>query len=674
MAAHTTGPVILDKFVLGARPDTVDFRDKMYEATLIEVPSFMDLDAYKRYGVPILDQGREGACTGFGLATVAHYLLRTRRVTADDNCVSARMFYEMAKRYDEWPGEEYEGSSARGTMKAWHKHGVCSEEDWPYLVDASDRRLTDARALAAAKRPLGAYYRVNHKDIVSMHSALAEAGILFVTARVHAGWNTPGEDGTIKFHQEPLGGHAFAVVAYNERGFWIQNSWGENWGSQGFGLLTYDDWLENGMDVWVARLGAPLILRTTESIATSRSAAAGHRESYAYQELRPHIISLGNNGNLKDSGTYATSESDVRAIFTESIPRATQDWVTKRLLLYAHGGLVGETTAIQRLADYRSALLDHQVYPLSFIWNTDFWSTVSNLLADTIALRRPEGIDDFARGSLDFLLDRLDDGLEPLACALEGEKLWGEMKQNGQLATQSETGGARLALDLLRQLVAAESDIELHIVGHSAGAVFHAPLVQLLTSDGEISSGPMKGRTGYGLSIASCTLWAPACTLRLFKEAYLPAINNGRIRRFTLFTLTDDAEQADHCANIYHKSLLYLVSNAFEERKRIPLFRPDGEPILGLQKFVERDEELTALFTSRVADWIKAPNTRPIGSKLASTAQHHGDFDDDLATVRATLARILEQTQTKADFDFHRSASTMRAARIHLMPKVQVGV
>jgi len=28
------------------------------------------LDDYREYGVPILDQGMEGACTGFGLATV----------------------------------------------------------------------------------------------------------------------------------------------------------------------------------------------------------------------------------------------------------------------------------------------------------------------------------------------------------------------------------------------------------------------------------------------------------------------------------------------------------------------------------------------------------------------------------------------------------------------------
>ena len=144
------------KRTFDARPDTVDFRDRMFEATLVEVPPRISLADYQQWKVPILDQGREGACTGFGLATVANYLLRGRKVDPDLAAVSPRMFYEMARRYDEWPGEDFEGSSARGAMKGWHKHGVCASDVWPYV--AADRGLlTDVRAEEAAKRPLGAY-------------------------------------------------------------------------------------------------------------------------------------------------------------------------------------------------------------------------------------------------------------------------------------------------------------------------------------------------------------------------------------------------------------------------------------------------------------------------------------------------------------------------------------
>ena len=105
----------------------------MFEPTLIEVPMRRPLADFRKRGIPILDQGTEGACTGFGLATVVHYLLRSRKVVPDKVEVSPRMLYDMARRYDEWPGENYDGSSARGAMKGWHKHGVCSAKHWKYL-------------------------------------------------------------------------------------------------------------------------------------------------------------------------------------------------------------------------------------------------------------------------------------------------------------------------------------------------------------------------------------------------------------------------------------------------------------------------------------------------------------------------------------------------------------
>lgn len=657
-----------DERVFNARPDTLDFRDKIYVANLYEVPTRIDLADYKQWEVPILDQGQEGACTGFGLATVANYLLRRRRVVSDPKPVSPRMLYEMAKRYDEWPGEEYIGSSARGAMKGWHKHGVCGEDCYPYNALKPDNRLTNARTSDAVNRPLGAYYRVNHKDLVSMHSAMAEVGILYATASVHQGWRNVKADGVIHFDEHKIGGHAFAIVAYDKEGFWIQNSWGPAWGNQGFGLISYDDWLVNATDVWVARLGAPVTLRRAQSIATSFSAAAGKSNAYSFSDLRPHIVSLGNDGLLKGGGDFGTTREEVDAIFTDDFPRVTKDWTKKRVLLYAHGGLVDETSAIQRLADYRQALLDAEVYPISFLWHSDFWSTVTNMLQDAFRRRRPEGI---LGSSLDFMLDRLDDALEPIARSLTGKPAWEEMKENALLATTGKQGGARFVLEQLAQL-ATDPDVEIHLVGHSAGSIFLAPLVRLLTaSRKKITAGYLKGQTGYGLPIDSCTLWAPACTMDLFNDAYLEAIEGGQIKRFSLFTLTDKAEQDDNCAQIYHKSLLYLVSNAFETKPRIPFTTQDGEPILGMEKFVKGHEKLTALFDAQTADWIRAPNILPEGSKNSSTARHHGDFDDDQPTVKATLARILDQKHSDQEslLTFYHSSSSLRNTRQQLQVK-----
>jgi hypothetical protein len=615
----------------------------MYEATLIEVRPHLALEDYRKRKVPILDQGSEGACTGFGLATVINYLLRLHKIGPTEP-VSPRMLYAMAKRYDEWPGQSYEGSSARGAMKGWHKHGVCSERKWPQRV-AKDTELNGDRSADAVHRPLGAYYRVNHRDLVCMHTALAEVGVLYASSQVHDGWNEVGTRGLIPLKPEIIGGHAFAIVGYDERGFWIQNSWGRDWGRGGFGLIGYDDWLTNGSDVWAARLGVPIAPESSRGTAAIALSVGGNPLGYTHDDLRPHIIGIGNDGILRPTGTFGSTRESVRQIFEHYIPERTKDWRTKRIVLLAHGGLVAEDSAIQRLAENREALLNAEVYPISFIWKTDYWATLRNILRDALNRRTIGGILDSAK---DFMLDRLDDGLEPFTRAFTGKSEWDEMKENALAATGSADGGARIACQHLADLAREDRSVEIHLIGHSAGAIFHAPLIQFLTSAGNISSGPLSGATGLGLTVKTCTLWAPACTVELFKQTYQPAIAGKRIEDFALFTLKDQVEQDDNCADIYHKSLLYLVSNAFEERVHIPLLRPDGEPILGMEKFIRKDAALRRLFDNGIAEWIPAPNDEPPGSRRESTARHHGDFDNDPGTLRAAFARILGTARASA--------------------------
>ncbi len=613
MTKSTNLPVTRTGRILDARRDTIDFRDRMFIPTLTEVPVVRDLKEYRKAGVPILDQGKEGACTGFGLAAVINYLLRSRKQLKSQVKVSPSMLYQLARRYDEWPGEDYEGSSARGAMKGWHKHGVCPDALWAKEKGRLSPKVLDE----AVKHPLGAYYRVNHKDLVAMHCALAEVGVLYATASVHEGWEDVDAKGFIPFRDKMLGGHAFAIVAYDQRGFWIQNSWGADWGMDGFACITYDDWLSNGTDVWVARLGVPVFLEESRSVAIQSSGRVPRSDAASNNQLRRHIISIGNDGLLKFDGTFGTDAQDVRQII--------QACTAKKVVLYAHGGLVGEDAAVQVLADMLPVFESAGVYPLSFIWHSDFWTTLLNILKESLNKRKPEGFLDSAK---DFMLDRLDDALEPLARTIGGKAQWDEMKENALGATVDKNGGARIAAEFLADL--ARKGTEIHVIGHSAGSIFHAHLIKLLCESVSLGNGVMP--------IKTCTLWAPAMTADLFKQTYLPLIGNG-IERFSLFTMDDKTEQDDNCGKIYNKSLLYLVSNAFEAKPRIPLFR-DGVPILGMEKFIRRDSQLQTLFKKKNAEWVLSPNTNAQLPGSYSTARHHGDFDNDRATIAATLLRI----------------------------------
>ena len=90
--------------LLDARPDRLDLRDLPYRPPLRSLPPQWPVDAdiarlvgaYARAGL-VLDQGTEGACTGFGLACVANFLLWRRAIEAGRSAafepVSPRMFY-----------------------------------------------------------------------------------------------------------------------------------------------------------------------------------------------------------------------------------------------------------------------------------------------------------------------------------------------------------------------------------------------------------------------------------------------------------------------------------------------------------------------------------------------------------------------------------------------------
>src|SRR5262249_135933 len=155
----------------------------------------------------------------------------------------------------------------------------------------------------------------------------------------------------------------------------------DDWGNHGFGHLSYDDWLANGTDVWVARLAVPVELAASGAAVGTTVRSTGARVK-AILDLRPPIVSLGNDGDFPSGGAYGTDKPRLAKMIKQDIPDAMKKWKKKRVLLYAHGGLVDEASAVQKVANYRGPLLDNEVYPVSFIWKTDYLSTLTFIIQD----------------------------------------------------------------------------------------------------------------------------------------------------------------------------------------------------------------------------------------------------------------------------------------------------
>jgi hypothetical protein len=164
---------------------------------------------------PVLDQGNEGACVGFGWTAEAlstPTVVDLSRVAVEvprEPTAFALDLYNKARRLDEWEGEDYDGTSVNAGAKAMRENGLVLEYRWAFSID-------DVVDTILLKGPvvLGIEWRYGMYD--------APNGVLKATGKV-------------------VGGHCITAVGYTlkspklggEDGIILRNSWGADWGING---------------------------------------------------------------------------------------------------------------------------------------------------------------------------------------------------------------------------------------------------------------------------------------------------------------------------------------------------------------------------------------------------------------------------------------------------------
>lgn len=156
-----------------------------------------------------LDQGSEGACVGFAWA---HDLAaRPQEKTNVDNQF-ARGVYRNAQQLDEWPGENYEGTSVLAGAKVCQSLGHFTEYRWATSFD----------------------------DLII---GVGYFGPAVLGVNWYSGMFNTDHNGFIHPTGDILGGHAILMHAVHvpTRTAVLHNSWGQDWGRNGRAFIRFED-------------------------------------------------------------------------------------------------------------------------------------------------------------------------------------------------------------------------------------------------------------------------------------------------------------------------------------------------------------------------------------------------------------------------------------------------
>lgn len=172
---------------------------------------------------PILDQGQEGACVGFGWSAEAFStptavkLSQVKAAVPRNEQQFAQFTYQTAKTLDEYAGTNYDGTSVLAGAKAMRKFGLLKEYRWAFtLQDVVDSIITKGPVVLGIDWYEGMYEAPGGKLIVS-GPAVGGHCITAVGFKVAS----PKFDG------------ASSVI--------LQNSWGPDWGNHGLAEVSITD-------------------------------------------------------------------------------------------------------------------------------------------------------------------------------------------------------------------------------------------------------------------------------------------------------------------------------------------------------------------------------------------------------------------------------------------------
>lgn len=225
----------------GWKPSLPDNRDLTCQYDITDDLNSIDL---RIKCSSIYDQGKLGSCTANAILSAYKYDEINQQ--GHINFEPSRLFLYYNERQMEGKTEFDSGASIRDGIKSLNKIGVCSEDKWPYNISYFKYKPTQD-CYTEAKGHGSLQYKRLIQDIDQFKECL-KSGFPFVFGfSVYESFESENvaKTGIMKIpteNERVLGGHAVMCVGYNDdnKTFIIMNSWGEDWGDNGYFYMPYD--------------------------------------------------------------------------------------------------------------------------------------------------------------------------------------------------------------------------------------------------------------------------------------------------------------------------------------------------------------------------------------------------------------------------------------------------
>jgi hypothetical protein len=360
-----------------------------------------------------------------------------------------------------------------------------------------------------------------------------------------------------------------------------------------------------------------------------------------------HTLVTGNDGHIINRIPEVENEAAAAAFVCREQPAA---WLKKRdgkkrIVLYAHGGLNSEQNSVRRVRVLGPSFKDNGIYPVFTTWKSGWKETIVSMIDDGV--KQVFGQPAPAEGIADELAEAWDRMVEAAVRRVLVKAMWSEMKENVSRGAGDGRGLDSLA-GHLAGLAGDVDGLEVHLVGHSAGSFVCGGLLNELRVKAP------------DLKVASCTLYAPACSLEFALNSFKAAVEAGQLQRNKLrIHVLSDERELDDTVGPYRKSLLYLVSRALERHHKTPL--------LGLASSYDGDRATREYWHEKAVGrvkawqeffWGAAPKTgfashggdpggnlsilaaRQVNVGPRRISSSHGCFDNSIDVVSQTIERI----------------------------------